>query len=114
MTTGAGTACGASSARAQALARAATATVANNVRSVFMAVSSFLCGSARHEPQRRRIHAIAQARRLGSVIEDMPQMRIAACAGNRGALHHEGVVADLDYVQLGDRRPETRPAGAGV
>src|ERR1041385_1536896 len=47
--------------------------------------------AARNEFQSGRIHAVAQARGLWPVIENVTQMRITACTRNRSALHHQRV-----------------------
>src|SRR6185369_303283 len=65
------------------------------------------------EFQGNAIHAIAQAGRLGSIIEDMTQVTAASPAMNRRPDHAVGCVfgrAD-GIVQ---RRPEAWPAGAAV
>src|SRR5260370_17368732 len=41
-------------------------------------------------------------------------MSVAAGAGYLVALHAQAVVQAYRYIFLGDRRPETRPAGAGL
>src|SRR5580692_10558998 len=73
----------------------------------------YLCLGASHEVQRDGIHAIPQTRGFWSIIEYMPQMRVAAAAGNRVALHTKAVVRTLDDVDGRYRLPETRPPGAG-
>src|SRR5579885_2282588 len=46
------------------------------------------------------VHAIAQARRLRAVVEDMAQMCVAAHARNRDPVHEEAVVLGLHHVLL--------------
>jgi len=45
--------------------------------------------------QRKTVHAIAQAGRLRSVVEDVTEMAAAAAAMNLGAQHPEGAVFGL-------------------
>src|SRR5665213_1971946 len=88
---GAGSARGASSARAQAQATtdAPSAKAAErtrglrnfNIERLHLPKGSDL--RARHEFERGRIHAIAQAGRLRSVIEHVTEMAIATLTGNR-------------------------------
>ena len=59
------------------------------------------------------VHAIAQARGLRPVGEDVAEMATAAVAGDRRAGHAEGMVVRL-VDGIGKRRPEARPAGAAV
>src|SRR5262245_42831947 len=68
----------------------------------------------RLEPQRRRVHAIPLPRRLRAVVEDVPEVRVAAAAHDLGAAHEPAVVRVLGHAALRHRRPEARPAGAGV
>src|SRR5215213_1461334 len=63
------------------------------------------------EFQRHAVHAIAQARRLRSIVKDVAEMAAAAAAMHFGAGHQKGLVhrrADRVWQRL----PETRPAGA--
>ena len=63
--------------------------------------------------QRRRIDAIAQARGLRTVLEDVAEVRVAPGAVDFRAPHEEGVVlARADVVRDGCMK--TRPAGAGL
>src|SRR5581483_7391212 len=63
------------------------------------------------EPERRRVDAVPLPRRLGPVVEDVPQVPLAARAQDLRALHEEAPVgAHHDRVRL-DRLPEARPAG---
>jgi len=50
---------------------------------------------------------------LGAVVEDMAEVGVAEAAGDFVARHAETVVGGDKNVFLGDRRPETGPAGAG-
>src|SRR6202035_3939444 len=65
----------------------------------------------RMEHQRETIHAIAQARRLRAVVEDVAEMAAAAAAMYFGAQHAEGAVLGLADRVL-QRLIEARPAGA--
>ena len=49
---------------------------------------------ARHELQRHRIHAVAQSGRIRSVVEHVPEMRIAAPARNRRAHPSSGWIGE--------------------
>src|SRR6185503_12766188 len=63
------------------------------------------------ELERRAVHAIALAGRLGAIREDMAEMAAALGAMDLGSGHEvAGVGRGLDGV--GDRRPEGRPARA--
>src|SRR5271157_3784093 len=66
------------------------------------------------EEQRRRIHAVAQAGRLGAIVEDVSQVRVTFCTQHLVAGHAKAAVRVLLYVLLRDRFPEARPAGAGI
>ena len=68
----------------------------------------------RNKPQRCRIHAVAEMRRLRPVIENVSEVSVTLGAGNCGADHAVGQVSLLRDVFLGDRRPETRPARSRV
>src|SRR6266851_1248412 len=59
------------------------------------------------------VDAIAQARRLGTVIEDVTQMAATAIAVNCGSHHAEAHILGRPDSSL-DRRPEAWPAGAAV
>src|SRR5579863_2145914 len=63
-----------------------------------------------HEAQRGRIHAVAKPGRFRTVVENVAEMRVAFGAGNRNPLHADRGVADLAYIFLGQRHPETGPA----
>src|SRR5271170_8356033 len=69
---------------------------------------------ARREVERHRIHAVTKPGRARPIVEDVPEVRLAALAGHIGALHPEGVVAALQDIQTRDRLPEARPAGARI
>ena len=66
------------------------------------------------EVERAGVDAVAQAGRLGAVVEDVAEVGVAAAADDFGAAHEEAVVGlGLDGVV--DRLvEEARPAGAGV
>ena len=56
------------------------------------------------------IHAIAQICRLGAIIENMAQVRLAFGTGNGVTTHpHASVAAGMD-IFFGDRRPKTGPS----
>src|SRR5665647_2688187 len=63
------------------------------------------------EHQREAVHAVAQAGRLRSIVEDVAEMTAAAAAVNFGPQHPEGAVFGLADGVL-ERLIETRPAGA--
>src|SRR5262249_42529126 len=66
------------------------------------------------EAQRHRVHAVAQAGRRRAVVEDVAEVRAAAAALDLDAREAEQVVLlGVDQL-LAQRRPEARPAGAGV
>jgi peptide-methionine (R)-S-oxide reductase len=65
----------------------------------------------RRERQRHRIHAVAQTRRLRAVVENMPQMRIAARADYFGAYHEQRAVLVFGDVLARDRLPKAGPTG---
>src|SRR6266404_8399512 len=67
-----------------------------------------------HEPQRRRIHAIAQPRRAWTVVEYVAQVRIAFLAGHRGPLYTKRAIAYFPHIFFGDRLPEAGPARSGL
>jgi len=64
------------------------------------------------EIQRRGIDAVAQPRRLGAVIEHVPQMRAAARADDFDS--EELAPALLRHVLLRDGRGEAGPTGARI
>ena len=70
-------------------------------------------GGRRLEGQRHAVHAIAQARRLWSVIEDVAKMPVASMAAHGRAAHAQRLVRVAVHGIL-QRRPEARPAGAAV
>lgn len=64
------------------------------------------------ELQGRGIHAITQVCRLGAVVKDMAEMRLALGAGDfRPSLPQAGVHGGSD-IFFRNRRPETWPSGA--
>src|ERR1700736_2785272 len=65
----------------------------------------------RMKHQRETVHAVAQARRLRAVVEDVAEMAAAAAAMYFGAQHAEGAVLGLADRVL-QRLIEARPAGA--
>src|SRR3984957_16595148 len=69
------------------------------------------CSRMKH--QRKTVHAVAQAGRLRSVVEDVAEMTAAAAAVNFGAQHSEGTVLGLADRVL-ERLIKTRPAGAAL
>src|SRR6266550_1587473 len=67
----------------------------------------------RVEYQRKAVHAVAQAGRLRSVVEDVTEMAAAAAAMNFGPQHPQGPVFGLADGVL-ERLIKTRPAGAAL
>src|SRR4051794_36188899 len=67
----------------------------------------------RMEHQRKTVDAIAQARGLRAVVEDVAEMAAAAAAMHFGAQHAKGAVLDLAD-GIFDRLVEARPAGAAL
>src|SRR5512147_657122 len=66
------------------------------------------------ELQGDRVHAVAQAGRARPVVEDVPQVPLAAGAVHLGADREEGLVdLRLDVGRI-DGLVEARPAGAGL
>src|SRR5579871_5987716 len=65
----------------------------------------------RVEHQREAVHAVAQAGRLGAVIEDVAEMAAATAAVHLGTDHAEGTVLRFANRVL-ERLIEARPAGA--
>jgi hypothetical protein len=61
--------------------------------------------------QRHRVDAVAQPGGFRAVVEDVPQVRVAAAAGDGGALHAEAAVGRFDDILRRDRFPEAGPAG---
>src|SRR4051794_36288313 len=64
------------------------------------------------ELERRRVDAVAQARRLRPVLEDVAQVGIAVAAHHFRAAHPEAVVRLLGDVLPGYRLVEAGPARA--
>src|SRR5579862_8021316 len=69
---------------------------------------------SRNELHRGRVHAVAQAGRLGTVVEDMAKVRATTGADHLGAVHTVAVIGASENPILGDGRPEARPAGARI
>src|SRR6266481_6196415 len=65
------------------------------------------------EHQRKAVHAVAQAGRLRSVVEDVTEMAAAAAAMNFGPQHSQGPVFGLADGVL-EWLIKTRPAGAAL
>src|SRR5665647_796846 len=65
------------------------------------------------EHQRKAVHAVAQAGRLRSIVEDVAEMAAAAAAVDFGPQHSEGAVFGLAD-GIFQRLIETRPAGAAL
>src|SRR4029453_8391573 len=68
----------------------------------------------RDEAQRRRVDAVAQARRRGAVGEHVPEVRVRTLRPYLGARREELRVLTLRDMGLLDRLREAGPAGAGV
>src|SRR5580658_1611354 len=68
----------------------------------------------RNEMHRGGVHAIAQSGWLWAIVEYVPEMRVAERARHFRAGHHQTIVSALDDIFFRDRRPETRPARAGI
>src|SRR5579864_9171764 len=68
-------------------------------------------GGRGRELQRHAIHAVAQAGRLGSILEDVAEMAAAAVARNSRSRHAEGVVLRFIGGVL-EGGPKARPSGA--
>src|SRR4029079_7505070 len=64
--------------------------------------------------QRGRIDAVAQARWIRPVIEDVAEMTVAFRAQNLGADHAMARVALLVDMTFSDGRRKTRPTAAGI
>src|SRR5437667_3520798 len=60
------------------------------------------------------VDAIPQARRLGAVFEQMPQVGTALGTLHLGAAHEQAAVLLFTHILLLDRRPETWPTRSGV
>src|SRR5450755_4169823 len=74
-----------------------------------MESSSGRTRSPRLEIERRGVHAVAQPRRLGAVVEDVAEVRAAAAAEDLGARGEEAAVLFRLDARLRQRRPEARP-----
>src|SRR3954469_5790225 len=66
------------------------------------------------EFQRRRVDAIAQVGGLRPVVEHMAEVGAALAANGFGAPHQKTIVLFALDILRGNRRPEARPAGAGI
>ena len=66
------------------------------------------------ERQRLGVHAVAQSRRPRPVVEDVPEVAVAAGAEDLDPPHAVAAVLFGDDVLVGDRLEEARPAGAGI
>src|SRR5262249_56043735 len=64
--------------------------------------------------QSNRVHAVAQMRRLGTVVKDMAKVRVASRARHLYACHSQAIIGCGLDLALCDRGPEARPAGPGV
>ena len=64
--------------------------------------------------QRRGVDAVAQARRFGTVFENMAKVPAATSANDFRAAHEEAVVGFRGDLFVFDGLRETRPAGAGI
>src|SRR6266699_3013214 len=67
-----------------------------------------------HKPEGHAVHAVTQPRRFRSIIENVSRVSIAPSAQHLRAGHSQTSINFLPHVFLLDRRPETRPAGAGI
>ena len=66
------------------------------------------------EDQGGGVHAVAQSRRLRTVIEDVAEVRVAFAAQDFGALHEERSIANGANVLGSYWRPEARPSGVRI
>src|SRR5271154_2993048 len=66
------------------------------------------------EIERRRVHAEAQARRPGTVVEDVAEMRAAAAAHHFRPHHPVAAIGFLDDLALVEGGVEARPSTAGI
>src|SRR5439155_20507334 len=67
-----------------------------------------------HKSERHAVHAVTQPSRFRSVIENVSGVGIAPRAKHLGTGHSQTSINFLAHVFLLDRRPKTRPAGAGI
>src|SRR5947209_3640584 len=67
-----------------------------------------------HKAQRRRIDAVAKARRFGAVVENETQVGIAFLAQHFDSAHPEGIVGLRGNVLLRRGSPEARPDGSRI
>src|SRR5215471_1266686 len=68
----------------------------------------------RDEAQRRRVDAVALARRRGAVVEDVAQVRVGALRADLGATHEERAIVLRHDVRPVERPREAGPAGPRV
>src|SRR5258708_36675880 len=79
-----------------------------------LAFGCLVAASRTVQPERRRVDAVAQAGRLGPVVEHVPQMGAAAVTHHLGPVNEVAeVVHRLDRLER-NRPDETGPAGAGI
>src|SRR6185503_3663565 len=69
--------------------------------------------SPRLECERGRVHAVAQTGRLRPVVEDVPQVRVAAAAENLGPRQEGAIVLVRLHARGRGGSREARPPGAG-
>ena len=77
------------------------------------AVPRFFQLVGRYEAEGGRVDAVAQAGRLGAVIEEVTQVGVAVFAADFGAGHEQGAVYFFDDVLRYERLGKAGPAGAG-
>src|SRR4051794_21499470 len=77
-----------------------------------LAVTFFLHLLDRHKTKCRGVDAITHACRLGAVVEQMPEVRIALVRANFGPFHEQRLVSLLDHIRGIDRLCEAWPACA--
>ena len=71
-------------------------------------------GRRRREGERRAVHTVTLPGRIRAVGKHVAEMSVAVGAADLGAPHEPGAVLVLAHRVRLDRRPEARPAGAGV
>src|SRR5258708_38972323 len=64
-----------------------------------------------HKFQRDRIHAVAQAGRIGAVVKNMPQMSVAPRALHFALQDAQVEIISLVHIFSCQHCPKTRPAG---
>ena len=67
-----------------------------------------------HKLQGHAVHTVAQACRFGTIIENVPNVGIAASALHFSPCFRKAVVNLFAHILFGNRRPETRPAGSRI